>query len=386
MTEARDPVVSDDLAAPSSGAETPRPKAYIVIVSPTYGGAEKRFFDIFRGLRAQGKDVQLIAPSSLSGRLLADHPNASELADAVIPVPLDEWKPLAFIRGYRQILRTLPRGSSFHYPLNCLWPLHLGRGDRITLSVADCVHTPRPTLINRVDLWTWLSFFVVDRIDVLSPAIFANMKRYRMAGKMSMTPGGTFIEAPPPSDVERQPIVVLVSRLVALKGIDDLLEVLPDVWRLMRERAHPRFAIRLAGYGPMEKHVAERVAALAQSGVPVEFIGYADAKALFPSVAVALSMQEATNYPSRVVAEALVSGCGAIVRDTGDSRQFGELPGLLYCSGQLNASQLADQIVDLVNAVLNIPSFSDEIKDAALDRFGGRSSVVYFDEMLATGS
>ena len=382
MTANIDRPTSESRAAsgitPASG-----PRAYIVIVSPTYGGAEKRFFDIFRGMRAEGQDVRLIAPSSLSKRLIGDHPDEPDLAGAVIPVPLDVWQPRAFIREYRRILRTLPRGSSFHYPLNCLWPLHLGRGDRISLSVADCVHTPRPTLSNRVDGWTWLSFFVVDRVDVLSPAIFSNMKGYRMARKMSLTPGGTFIETPPPSDAARQPIVVLVSRLVALKGIDDLLDVLPDVWRHIGNRARPGFAIRIAGYGPMEGHVADRVSALAQGGVPVEFVGYADAKALFPSVAVALSMQEATNYPSRVVAEALVSGCGAIVRDTGDSRQFGELPGLLYCAGKLDAAELADQIVALVDAVIQTPAFSTEIKDAALARFGGRSSVVYFGEMLA---
>jgi glycosyltransferase involved in cell wall biosynthesis len=355
---------------------------YIVIVSPSYGGAEKRFFDIFRALRAQGEKVCLIAPSSLTRRLLGDHPDEPDLVDAVISVPLKAWRPLDFIRKYRRLLATLPHRSSFHYPLNCLWPLHLGRGDRVTLSVADCVHTPGPTLFNRVGLWTWLSFFAVDHVDVLSPGILGNMKAYRMARKMSLTPGGTFIEAPPANDSARRPEVVLVSRLVELKGIDHLLDVLPAVWQRLDGHVPPDFGFRIAGYGPLQDHVTTRIAALAKSGVPVEFIGYADAKSLFPGVAIALSMQEATNYPSRVVAEALSSGCGVIIRGTGDSRQFGTLPGLLYCSADLDADELAEQISSLVSQVTTDPTFSSQIREAALDRFSGRASVDYFQRIL----
>lgn len=356
--------------------------SYIVVVSPSYGGAEKRFFDIFRSLRAQGEKVCLIAPSSLTRRLLDDHPDEPGLAEAVIAVPQDEWRPLDFIRKYRQLLATLPRRSSFHYPLNCLWPLHVGRGDRVTLSVADCVHTPGPTLSNRVGFWTWLSFFAVDRVDVLSPAILANMQAYRMARKMSLTPGGTFIEVPAASSSARRPEVALVSRLVELKGIDDLLDVLPAVWQRLDGHVPPDFGFRIAGYGALQDHVTKRITALAKSGVPVEFIGYADAKSLFPSVSIALSMQEATNYPSRVVAEALSSGCGVIVRDTGDSRQFGTLPGLLYCAAELDADELADKISSLVGMIATNPTFSSQVREAALDRFSGRASVDYFQRML----
>src|SRR6185312_1644365 len=98
------------------------------------------------------------------------------------------------------------------------------------------------------------------------------------------------------------------------------------------------FEFRIAGYGPLQEHIAQRVAFLAGAGVPIAFIGYAAADALLPATAVVLSMQEVTNYPSRVVAEALMAGCAVVVRDTGDSREFGsDLPGLVYCSAHLDA-------------------------------------------------
>lgn len=372
-----EPVPSPD-AISSDG----QPRSYVVLVSPAYGGAEKRFFDIFRTMRSLGAPVGLIAPSTLTDRLLRDMPGAQDVASAIISVPMERWRSLDFIRGYRRVLRTVPRGSSFHYPMNCLWPLHLGRGDRISMSITNCVLPPVPSLAHRNRFWSWLSFFFAKRVDVLSPAILSQMAGYRMAYKMSLTPGGTFIEAPETIDAPRTPTVVLLSRLVEHKGIDDLLDVLPEVWRRIGRTVPQGFSFRIAGYGPLEEHVSGRVAKLAAEGVPIEFIGYAAAPELFPRVCVVLSMQETTNYPSRVVAEALVSGCGVIVRDTGDSRQFGDLPGLLYCRPALDPAELADQLSVLIGRVGPDPSFSSGIRQAALDRFSGRDSVEYFLDML----
>jgi len=357
--------------------------SYIVVVSPSYGGAEKRFFDIFRSLRAQGTDVVMIAPSTLTERLLADHDNPPELASAMLSLDLPAWSRKCFIAGFRRLLSTLPRGSRFHYPMNCLWPLHLGRGDRVTMSVTNCVKVPGPSAANHTGLWTWLSFFFVDRVDVLSPAILSQMGRYRMARKMSLTPGGTFLEAVAPSGQPRRPTVVLLSRLIPKKGIDDLLDVLPQVWAALRDRAPSGFGFEIAGYGPLQEHVVERVDALARSGVPVSFVGYADATELLSRSAVALSMQEVTNYPSRVVAEALVSGCAVIVRNTGDSMQFGDdVPGLAYCAAALDPAELATLLADRVNRVVADDGFSIRIAAAALDKFSSKASVAYFHAML----
>lgn len=358
-------------------------RSYIVVVSPSYGGAEKRFFDIFRSLRSEGSDVVMIAPSSLVQRLVADHAEQPELASAMIAIELPVWSRKAFIGGFRRLLSTLPRGSNFHYPMNCLWPLHVGRGDRVAMSVTNCVNVPGPSAGNHTGLWSWLSFFFVDQIDVLSPAILAQMGGYRMARKMSLTPGGTFLEAPARSSQQRQPTVVLLSRLIAKKGIDDLLDVLPQVWAALRERAPAGFGFEIAGYGALQEHLVGRIQALARDGVPVSFVGYADATVLLSRSAVALSMQEVTNYPSRVVAEALVSGCGVIVRNTGDSMEFGEnVHGLFYCNAQLDAAQLSVLIATLVDRVIGDDHYSELITATAIEKFCSKSTVNYFRHLL----
>lgn len=361
--------------------------SYIVVVSPSYGGAEKRFFDIFTGMRRSGVDIQLIGPSSLIDELCADHVDRVDVLPALRSVPMLRWSPLGFMRAFRAVLRTLPRGSNFHYPLNCLWPLHLGRGDHLSMSVVDCTATPAPFDSTRTLKWTWLAMYFCERIDVLSPTQFEALKRSRVKARLSLTPGGTFLVPPAPSRSPRLPAVIFLGRLVPLKGIDDFLDVLPGIWALLRARVPPGFMFRFAGYGVLQNHVVARIDRLAAAGVPVHFVGYAKADSLLAESAVVLSMQEITNFPSRVVAEGLVAGCGAIVRDTGDSRSFGtDVPGLVYCAATLNAAEIAQHIVALLERVMSGNAAREVIRQAARQRFSSQQYVDYFRNLVVDGS
>jgi glycosyltransferase involved in cell wall biosynthesis len=362
-------------------------RSYIVIVSPSYGGAEKRFFDIFSGLRSLGVDVHLIAPSSLVAQLRQDHPERAWLFEAIVPVALDAWSRVGFVLEFRKMLRTLPRGGRFHYPLNCLWFLHAGRGDKVSMSVADCVRVPGPFGGTHTSVLTWIAFFFVTRIDVLSPAILASMQRYRMAPRMTLTPGGTYLVPSAGAIVAKRPVVAFLGRLVPLKGIDDFMDVLPDVYARLRDRVPADFSFEIAGYGPLESHVVDRVAALVRSGVPIRFVGYVVAEKIMSYAAVLVSMQEITNYPSRVVAEALVAGCGVVVRDTGDSREFGtDLPGLLYCKAALDSVELADILAGLTVRGAEDLAHLQTASDVASRRFSSEGYIAYFKDILHQGT
>ncbi|GIZ51310.1 glycosyltransferase [Noviherbaspirillum aridicola] len=354
-------------------------RSHIVITSPAYGGAEKRFFDIFTALLRTGCDVRFIAPVALVDALRKDHPGRTDALNALIPVPSDPWTPGGFIKAFRRVLAGLPRGAAYHYPLNCLWPLHIGRGDRVTMSVVDCARVPRPTSKRRVDLWDWLSFFFVKRVDVLSPTVFEAMNGYQMAGRMSLTPGGTFLLPEIEPSAGKTNSAVLLGRLVEKKGLDDFFDVLPALWDKLKGKVADDFEFQIAGYGPLEQRVVARVGALAAAGVPVRFLGYANANELLPTSSIVFTMQEITNFPSRVVAEAMSAGCGVIVRDTGDSRQFGEgLPGLLYCKAQLDAEEIASQILRLTQDFATTPGFRQSICAAATNAFSAPSYIEYF--------
>jgi glycosyltransferase involved in cell wall biosynthesis len=326
----------------------------------------------------------LAGPSSLLDGLCRDHPDRQDVFGGLLAVDMGNWSRIEFIRRWQRLLRGLPRGAAYHYPVNCLWFLHLGRGDRVTMSVADCTQVPGPLASRRTSVWAWLAFFFVQRIDVLSPAIFGAMRRYRTAPRMSLTPGGTFVVPRGREPCPKRPAIVFLGRLVAGKGIDDLLNVLPILWPRLRERVPADTVFEIAGYGVLEQHVRTRIAALAAAGVPVRFAGYVAADELLADAAVLLSMQETTNFPSRVVAEALMCGCGAIVRDTGDSREFGtDLPGLVYCRAALDPAELADQIAAVVHhQVVADRNYAAQVREAARARFGSQRYIEYFHEVL----
>ncbi len=79
-----------------------------------------------------------------------------------------------------------------------------------------------------------------------------------------------------------------------------------------------------------------------------------------------------------------MAGCAVIVRDTGDSREFGsDLPGLVYCRAQLDAREIADLLAVLTQRVLAIPSFAETMRSAARARFGTSRYIDYFRDVIS---
>ncbi len=232
---------------------------------------------------------------------------------------------------------------------------------------------------------TWFAMQFSDRIDVLNPSNLEAMRDYRVAPRMSLTPGGTFLVPPVYDDAPKRPSVVFLGRLVPLKGLDDYLDVLPAIWLRIKSSVPKDFSFDFAGYGPLEASLLDRLQRFRRDGIPVQFLGYADAPALLAKSAILVSMQERTNFPSRVVAEALVSGCGVIVRDTGDSRSFGEdVIGLRYCHISLKPEQLAPLILDLLAEVLGSAEHRHAIRAGARERYSSPTYIEYFANLLGT--
>ena len=355
---------------------------YIVIVSPSYGGAEKRFFDIYTGLRRRAGDIHYVAPSTLLDRLKKDHPERSDVFAGLVPVHLPRWSARGFLRAYRRVLRSLPRESVFHYPMQCLWPLHFGRGDSLSLSFVDCTMVPRLLTGHRNALLAYVASFFAQKIDILSPMVFDALEGTAARRKAALTPGGTFLIPPATIEAGKPPVVAFFGRLIREKGIEDLLDIVPTVWQALQARAPNGFKFVLAGYGPLERFTAAGAKALRARGVPIEYVGYQTAEAIVRTSSIVLSLQRSTNYPSRVVAEALTAGCGVIVRRSGDSTEFGELPGLIYCADPLDAADLADGIDALLER-MESPSFCREIHVGAVQRFCNAQYLEYFDSMMS---
>jgi glycosyltransferase involved in cell wall biosynthesis len=358
-------------------------KSYIVIPSPSYGGAEKRFFDIFVALRRQGSCISLIAPDQLIDAFIRDYKDRDDVFSYLLPVPIKKWSRSRFIFELYKTLRNIPNGQNYHYPINCLWLLHIGRSDRVTMTVADCKRPPRLLGGTVNSVWTWLSFFFVEKVDILNPDIFSAMQGYLAAPKMDLTPQGTYILPPKKISSIKEPKIVFLGRLVPDKGIKELLTLIPEIWRNLCKKRKANFKFEIAGYGNLESYVMDSVRVLCQAGIPISYVGFKNSHEFFASASIVLSVQRGTNYPSRIVPEALMAGCGVIVRDSGDSRRFGEnIPGLLYCSEELETKELAAQIENLFCRINYEAHFQDSIRDFASARFSNQETITYFSDIM----
>lgn len=358
---------------------TPR-NVYIVVFSPGYGGAEKRFFDIFRGLLNRGFSVKYVAPSSLTEKLLKDFGSDPNLSESVISIDSGpNWNRMKFIKGLWGALKSVPHGSHFHYPLTCLWPLHLLRRDQLSLSFVDCTSTPSLLNKKKTSVWAWFSFFLVKRIDILSPAVLKSLNNHSRENRMTLTPGGTFLLPKTLPTHLRQPKVCFIGRLVPGKGLEDFFDVLPNLWMHLKGDVPNNFSFVIAGYGLLADYAQERVRYFLAQGVPIEYAGFVDAEDLLSKSMIFLSLQVSTNYPSRVVAESLSSGCSVIVRDTGDSRSFGnDIRGLSYCKPSLDAKELSSAIKKSIFDFSIQPHLSQSISESAATRFGSSGYLDYF--------
>ena len=78
-----------------------------------------------------------------------------------------------------------------------------------------------------------------------------------------------------------------------------------------------------------------------------------------------------------------MSGCSVVVRDNGDSRQFGNMEGIFYIPDRLESNTLYDVLKPLLSITSNkVYENAKNIRNEAMRLFSSRESVDYFLAML----
>lgn len=356
-------------------------RKYIVLVSGSIGGAEKRFFDIFRGLLQIDQKVFLVLPSCLFD-IISQEEDLSNYLDNIIILDIPVWSPLIFIKKYfNEVLKRSNKNDFFHYPLSPLFFLHLLVKRKYSISFCDCHYLPRLSLKNMNASLQWLASFFSAKIDILSPSILklACEKHPHIKRKASLTPGGTYIYPSSVTDVKKKRKFVFISRLEPDKGVDVLFEILPLINTLFLGKEKVSFQIY--GDGSLKGYVEQEVKVSQLNGIDVEFNGYGVVNDALSDVWCVFSLQDITNYPSRVVAEALLQGAEVLILDTGNSRDFGEGAGLNYVAR--NYSDLPDVIQDInMRASYKNMGTIESIKASAAAQFSSQKYLKYILSLL----
>jgi len=356
---------------------------YVVLVTTGIGGTERRFADIVHAMNVRGWPTMLVVPESIRSRLL----DSSGLeAGNVIGVGRPNEGLQDFLLSYSAWLSHRRRTTaSYHYPLNCLFPLHTGAPHWVTASLTD-VRSPTPLPSSDRRAWKYYGILrFAKAVDVLNPGVLARTSVLypRFAHKLHQTPSGTFVDPEQFALSEPDPRIVFMARLISKrKGVDELLDLAPELQVQVERRIGFSLPLHIVGDGPIADQIRTRVDAMRQAGVDIHFDGFQPGKTAMAGASVALSLQPENNYPSRVVAEALLSGVSVVVRDTGESRLFGSPPGMTYVAATLTASSLGDAIAGAYLSRTE-EGFAADIRRSAIANYHADEVPTYFVDMMS---
>lgn len=308
-------------------------KLYIVIASNGVGGAERRFVDIFKGLVEQGHDCYLVLPSFLKNRLL----NELDVffLNNVIYIDMNKWSYLAFCyKLYFLLIRSQGNETHFYYPLNPPFFLHL-LNNKCSYSISFCHSSlvPKITLKSYGLTMLRLASIFAKNIDVLNQPILEEflISNPWAKNKCSLTPKGTYVSKTGIGKIkEKYNKFVFMSRLIENKGVDVFIKLVPEINRILADMGIVNPSFHIAGEGPLSEYVIHEVKNLKAQDINIYYEGFCEPRDIFKDAICVFSLQNITNFPSRVIAEALCHGCHVIALDTGDTKNFGNLAGLHY--------------------------------------------------------
>jgi glycosyltransferase involved in cell wall biosynthesis len=228
-----------------------------------------------------------------------------------------------------------------------------------------------------------LSLRSTDHIDVLNPEVLALLgKDERLAGKLSLTAGGTIVDGHTFKPAAKRDLIVFMGRVERYKNALAFVEAMPVIaGRVGALGKRPAFRI----YGrPADQ--AEAVRALLVSPTHRE-LDIAWEQTSDPASAVApakvfVSLQSPSNYPSKALAEAMAAGCVPVISDSGESRRMADPALARFIPEHFTADELASAIGDIL--ALDDGAFaarSAAVRKDALKRFDIKPQADYFSRL-----
>lgn len=126
--------------------------------------------------------------------------------------------------------------------------------------------------------------------------------------------------------------IVFSGHLYALKGIENLLKIIESC----PDSSYEFYIYGAKTEGDKTNEIENLISHL-KNFINVRLMDHInDMSEVYADALVVLSLQTVSNYPSQVVMEGLAAGAAVLMTDTGDSRQFGEIPGIFYVNPEFD--------------------------------------------------
>lgn len=317
------------------------PSVALVLLNNTgIGGAERRFAQVYEGLRRRNRPVALAINASLLARLrAAGLLAATDVPDLVLSEPMGRLaarveraaspagafarglvfglRKLDYLFGCPRLFQWMKRRQSqvLHAVLGGVYmalPLHALR-----CAPPTVVSVTNPNLRKMVGAPPGLTLFRLSLrlarvVDALSDPIAESVRREGVeAARICVAPGSSVDTERFRPAAARQPWVVFSGRLIPEKDPALFIEVCALV---QAKRPDSRFFI--LGDGPLRSEVERLVE---RHGLRERTrIGWSErVESVLGEARVFVSLQRTDNYPSQALLEAMACGAAAVATDVG---------------------------------------------------------------------
>ena len=357
-------------------------KVYLVVPTHHIGGAEKRLIKIWLQLYVNHKEqLHLIISPELQAELLKTSEFAGLMAakDSVHTdlITADATESLNRLKKFAD---QLDEPALFHYVL--LPPM-------IKSSKHKYLYTYPSSSFKKYNIKglvsTWAGFIAADMLDILSPTIFRQVKTYLLwkSKNIHMTPG-SFVDFDlyqAGSFSARRNCVSFVGLLSFEKQADRIIKQLPELNKRLADMGYTDVSYKLMGRESSDFKVQELMTP-EHEGLTLQLGFEPLPQSVLRSSKVFLSIQQADNYPSKSLLEAMACGALPIVTDTGNSEMIAPRKLTEYVPVDFSAEDMAKACAKIfaMNEADYLKRVS-ELKQFVEPRFSIEASLNYFKKL-----
>jgi glycosyltransferase involved in cell wall biosynthesis len=342
--------------------------ALVVIATPPFGGAEKRYLRLYQELSIYSNKLYLMINTNALHAFGSNEVLAAgniTVIDQGLGLPKHKslfrflsyivWPFLIVIKAKRLNIRHL------HYAVNpgyisAMLALLAGLCKiSFSLSVVDSSKTSKDDF-NLAERMCWkYSLNRAKLIDALSPGIKSNLKVIFGTGvgsKTRVSPCSFSNYSSNTMKLENSKDVDLVfaARFVDGKGINLFIETLQI---LDQKQYRPPLSVHICGQGPLEAIIHGAVKQF--NSIKVSVYWAENISVVFARAKVFLSLQQKENYPSQAVLEAANQEVAVIVTDVGDTRLF------VNDSNAILVKNSAQEVADAIELLLGNNKLREEL-------------------------
>jgi len=355
---------------------------YIILTTVGVAGVEKRFFELWLELSIH--NPVYIVMNKITYDKFDEYYDLKKLNidnNKIITYTTNNNTLFSQIKKIFNLRDKIKFNSVIHFPHGYVPFLCYLRKSKLIISWVAPYNPISMIIFNPLFiLLTFLSFFVSNKIDILNEYIYLFFKKlFFLKNKISLTNGISFTDSNKFYIGDKNNDIIFLGRFVFEKGILDFINSIKFLDNQSIQHKLPRIKILIVGFGKLDNKIKNMLNHHHFMNIDISIFYTLDPSKYLSNSKIFLSLQKYSNYPSKSLSEAMLSGCIPIITNTPDSDKMIDKKNAFFIDKNFNRDELVDTIIRILkfpnSDFLNI---SIKIRNIAKNKFSKKNQLEYF--------